>query len=103
MPSAPAGPVEVMLSDANGTMLCGSLGRLRGHGHLRTAHGRVGGASIAIKMTDRNGGAVTIAGRNVDLAGLDQPTVGVAVQLGGDRFFGGGAFHQHGSRRWVFP
>ena len=102
VPSAPAGPVEVLLADANGTVLCGSLGRLRSRGRAHTARGRVGGGTIAMRMS-KKGGAVTITGSGVDLAGLDQPTLTLGLQLGGDRFLVGAPFRPRGSRRWVFP
>jgi len=51
----------------------------------------------------KKGGAVTITGSGVDLAGLDQPTLTLGLQLGGDRFLVGAPFRPRGSRRWVFP
>jgi cysteine-rich repeat protein len=101
MPPAPAGPVEVVLADANGTLLCGTLGALRSRGSGHAARGRVAGATVAVKMT--RGGAVTVAGRGVDLSGLDQQTVTLGVQLGPDRFVGSAAFRPRGARRWVYP
>jgi hypothetical protein len=101
MPASPAGPVEVLLTDANGTLVCGSVGGLHSLGGARTAHGRVAGSNLAVKIT--RSGAVTITGHNVDLSKLDQPTITVGLGLGSDRFVAGGAFRSRGSRRWVYP
>jgi cysteine-rich repeat protein len=101
VPSAPAGPVEVLLTDANGTLLCGDLGPLHSRGATHTARRRVAGGTIALKM--RKDGAVTITGRGIDLSALDQPTLTLGLQLGGDRFLAGAAFRPWGGRHWVYP
>jgi cysteine-rich repeat protein len=103
MPSKPTGPVEVLLTDGNGTVLCGTLGALRARGGARTARHRVGSGTIAVKASSRKGGTVTVTGSGVDLSGLDQATLTLGLGLGGDRFVGGAAFRQRGSRRWVYP
>ena len=102
VPSAPAGPVELMLADANGTLLCGKLGALRSRRGVHTARGRLGKGTVVVKMVSGNG-TVTVAGRGVDLAGLDQPGLTLGLGLGGDRFLGGATFRTRGSRRWVYP
>lgn len=100
----PAGEVSLVVVGPNSTGLCTNLGALRGgRGGTFVARGTVGSGIVSIKVTTKRGGRVTIKGRGLDWADLDDPNLTIALRLGGERFITGGAFRGRGPSRWVYP
>jgi len=101
MPTADgtAGPVSVMLGDANGMLFCTSLGDAVRKGRKLVASGSVGNGTLTASI---RGGQVTLKGRGLDLSALDDAHVGLGLGVGGHRFGGAATLRTRGSKR-VYP
>jgi cysteine-rich repeat protein len=96
---APSGAVGLVLSDANGTVTCATLGPLRARGKTFSARGRAGAGVVTVTLAR---GKLRVSGHGLDLSSLDDPTVSLGLTLGSDRFLGRGTFRSRG-RRWTMP
>jgi cysteine-rich repeat protein len=94
-----AGPVSVVLADANGTILCTSLGDAQPKGKKLIASARVGGGTLAFSIA---GGRVMLKGKHVDLSAFDDDTLSIGVGIGPHRFAAAAAFRAKGAKR-VYP
>ena len=83
--AAPSGDVAVVLGRATGTVACGSLGPLHGRSR-RTASGRSASGAVTITLSGRKVIRFTLKGRDLDLGGDRQLSVGLRV--GGESFAG---------------
>jgi cysteine-rich repeat protein len=100
---APSGPVALVVADAQGAITCATLGTLHARGGRKyTARGRLGGGSVALTLIARGGGRLTLAGRGLDLTGLDDPGLTIGLTVGGERFVTTNAFRARGRRR-MYP
>jgi cysteine-rich repeat protein len=94
-----AGPVSVVLGDANGTIFCTSLGDAQQKGKKHIASGAVGNGTLTVSIA---GGLVIIKGKHLDLSALDDPNLSIGVGIGAHRFAGAAAFRTKGAKR-VYP
>jgi hypothetical protein len=65
--------------------------------------GALGLGSMTVKLSYKRGGTITVRGRGLDLAALDDPNIAFGLSVGTLRLAAGGLFRERGGGRWVYP
>ncbi len=103
LPADMAGTMQVLLGDPGGTSFCGPVADVFRRGAGFVMKGPLGLGTITVKLTPKRGGTLTVRGRGLDLAALDDPNVSFGFSVGGLRFATAGAFRNRGGGRWAYP
>ena len=94
-----SGSASIVLGDANGMILCTSLGDLHPKGKKLVAGAQIGNGTLTLSLA---GGLVIIKGKHLDLSALDDNTLSIGVGIGAHRFAGAASFRTKGAKR-VYP
>jgi len=103
LPADLTGTMQVLLGDPGGTTFCGPVADVVRHGAGFVMKGALGLGTMTVKLSPKHGGTLTVRGRGLDLAALDDPNVSFGFAAGGLRFATAGAFRNRGGGRWVYP
>jgi cysteine-rich repeat protein len=95
-----SGPVNLLLADGSGSMLCVRLGALKGRGATRVASGKAAGGRISVRLSRK--GRLAVSGHGLALQAPSGGDVAVGLGVGSSQFLAGGAFRRRGPR-WVHP
>jgi subtilisin-like proprotein convertase family protein len=96
------GSVGLLVADANGALVCATLGDLRTvRGGGLAVRGTAAGGRVGLKV--KPDGRVTVRARGVDLGSFDDPTFTVALRLDQQRYIAGVGLRPWGDTLWVFP
>jgi len=99
------GQVGLVVADAGGAVVCGSLGNLQmnARGTTGVAKGAVGAGFATVKVSSKRGGVLTIKGKRLDLTNLEGNPILVGVTVGNQAFGTSGLFRPSGGNRRIFP
>jgi cysteine-rich repeat protein len=103
LPADVAGTMSVVLGDAGGATFCGPVADVARRGGSFVMRGALGLGSMTVKLSYKRGGTITVRGRGLDLAALDDPNIAFGLSVGTLRLAAGGLFRERGGGRWVYP
>jgi len=94
------GSVGILVADANGVLVCGTLGEITNRGTTLTVRGTAARGAVVVKI--KPGGRVLIRGLGIDLTSFDDPALTIGLRFGAERFLVQGGLRSRGTR-WVYP
>jgi cysteine-rich repeat protein len=103
VPADLAGTMTLVMGDAGGATFCGPVADVSRRGSSFVTRGALGLGSVSVKLSQKQGGTITVRGKGLDLAALDDPNMVLGLSVGGLRLSAGGAFRDRGGGRWVYP
>jgi cysteine-rich repeat protein len=103
VPADVAGTMHLVLGDPGGPAFCGAVGDVARRRSNFVMRGALGLGSITVKLSQKQGGTLTVRGRGLDLSALDDPNMSFGLAVGSLRFATGGSFRSRGGGRWVYP
>ena len=103
VPADVTGTMHLVLGDPGGPAFCGPVADVARRRRNFVMKGALGLGSITVKLSQKQGGTLTVRGRGLDLSALDDPNMSFGLTVGSLRLAAGGSFRSRGGGRWVYP